>query len=232
MNEKINSAVLSNNQDLATLIAEYLTFSKIDAGILTHNDFAKTAKPLDSLSFLVAEVENCKDCAETLAKLLTNANVNVPFLFVGAPGTKSGILKVFKSGVDIFLPKPFTLTQLDNAIENLKERALMAASGSIQSLSPIQIGNITFDPTLRTLHTPKGIVKLTSKESALLNYMATWKNTTLTRQQILGDVWAGVKDENSRTLDVYMTKLRKYFVDEKMVSLDNVHGVGFILRVK
>ena len=170
----------------------------------------------------------------TLAKEIREKNENIPIFFLTARALKEDVLKGFKIGADDYLTKPFDSEVLLAKIKNILNRK--SISNSLEENSTkfeFDFGQFNFNSKIRELkyknNTP---IKLSPKENKLLELLVLNINDLLSRDIALNKIW---RDENyftSRSMDVYIAKLRKYLSLDPNIEIINIHGEGFRLLVK
>lgn len=165
----------------------------------------------------------------TLTKDIRKADKDIPIIFLTAKSMHDDIIKGFNLGGDDYITKPFSMEVLLARIEAVLRRSKDAVDKS--SVTVYQIGKYSFDPLNQTLCFEGTEVKLTSKESDLLRLLSEHLNETLDRTYALNKIWNNDSYFNARSMDVYITKLRKYLKEDKNIELLNVHGIGFKLIV-
>lgn len=133
----------------------------------------------------------------------------------------------FQIGADDYITKPFSMEELLARIQAIVRRTDFGKSDLPDGL--YQIGKYTFDPELQILKAGAIEQKLTSREAMLLKMLCDAENTVLDRGEALREIWNDDNYFNARTMDVYITKLRKYLKEDPNIKLINVHGVGFKL---
>lgn len=153
---------------------------------------------------------------------------SMPVIFLTARGMEDDRIKGFRSGADDYVTKPFSNQELLLRIGAVLQRCY--ASGVAELTSTYRIGSCTFDPLNLTL-TGTDTKKLTQKESDILRLLCQHQGDIVARDLILQAVWGQSDYFVGRSLDVFISKLRKYLKDDASVSIENVHGVGFRLRV-
>lgn len=166
----------------------------------------------------------------TLARQIRETNTDVPIIFVTAKSLKEDKLEGLLLGGDDYLVKPFSIEELI-----LKIRIFLRRSKNNPELSPhslIRFGNYTLHPTNLILSTSAAEIKLTFREAELLNYFLKNQEVLLGREQILDSVWGGNDYFAGRSLDVYISRLRKYLSDDPNIKIENRHGIGFQFTMK
>lgn len=166
----------------------------------------------------------------TLAKELREAQPNLPIIFLSAKVLTEDVVKGFKSGGNDYLKKPFSMDELLVRMEALLLRFGADTPGPAVGNSKIySFGNCRLDTVQQKLKTSSGEHSLSFKECALLEMMLLRKNDVLQRQEALQKIWGDDNYYNTRSMDVFMTHIRKLLADEAGVQIMNLRGVGFKL---
>lgn len=166
----------------------------------------------------------------TLAKEIREINKDIPVVFLTAKSMKEDTIEGFNAGADDYITKPFSMEEL-----LLRVRAILRRTkGSVANADQIQftVGDYAFDSQRQMLEHGSKAQKLTSKESDLLRLLALHKNDVLDRSLALNTIWGDDSYFNSRSMDVYIAKLRKYLKEDPTVEIMNIHGKGFRLIAK
>ncbi|KQS26667.1 response regulator transcription factor [Dyadobacter sp. Leaf189] len=165
----------------------------------------------------------------TLAEDIRKQNSNVPIIFLSARSLTEDVIKGFKSGGNDYLRKPFSIGELLVRIESLLHR--FGSSDQItESLSTrVRFGRCEFDTLTQQLITPLGTHALSYKETALLELLLQNKNTLMPRQVPLLKIWGDDSFYNARSMDVFMSHLRKMLKDDETVQLMSIRGAGYKL---
>ena len=167
----------------------------------------------------------------TLTKQIKAVQPMMPVIILTAKKEQDDVLEGFSVGADDYVTKPFSMDELLARVK-VWERWL-TYSPSKTTTSEYRLGGFTFNVPHLTLTDAKGGQrKLTSKEMELLYMLCERKGETLERRQVLQTIWEEENRTNARSMDVYITKLRKYFKDDPDVDIVNVHGVGFKLMLR
>lgn len=165
-----------------------------------------------------------------LAGDIRKINKEVPIIFLTAKGMIEDKVQGFKAGADDYITKPFSSEEL-----LLRLQAVLKRTGSMvineSATDVFTIGNYHFDPDNYVLETANYRKVLTRKEAGILRLLCEHKNQVLERELIANLVWGDDSYFVGRSLDVFITKLRKYLHLDKRIQINNVHGVGFKLEV-
>jgi DNA-binding response OmpR family regulator len=163
----------------------------------------------------------------SLAKLIREKNKHVPILFVTAKSMLEDKIAGFESGGDDYIVKPFSMEELLLRIGVFLRRSSQA-NGSEEIYN---IGSFLFNFTNLTLQHASGSKILTHKEAEVLKLFCENKNRVLKREEILKSVWGDDDYFLGRSMDVFISKLRKYLKEDSSVQIVNYHGVGFRLEI-
>lgn len=166
----------------------------------------------------------------TLGSKIRELDPSVPFVFITAKNLKEDMKQGYEIGADDYIVKPF-----DSEVLILKIKAILSRSKheeiDIKSKF-IQIGSHLFNTELRTIDKDGRQIKLTPKESRLLELLYHYRDGLLSRDKALNEIWGTNDYFTARSMDVYVTKLRKYFKNDGDVKIENVHGSGFRLVIE
>lgn len=177
--------------------------------------------------FCIFDVMMPKKDGFTLAKDVRKIDQNVPILFLTAKSLEEDKITGFKVGADDYMTKPFSIEELLHRVIAILKR--LDPTPALNDNNIYQIGKYTFDYNRHLLMFEGVDQKLTSKEAGLLRLLCKNMNSVLNRNEALLKVWDDDSYFNARSMDVYITKLRKYLKKDPDVELINVHGVGFKL---
>ena len=167
----------------------------------------------------------------TLAREIREIDQNIPIIFLTAKSLKEDRIEGFKIGGDDYITKPFSMEELILRIQAVLKRSKNSQSAN-QKQNRFVIGNYTFDYERQVLLYKEKQQKLTHKESELLRLLCLNLNQILDREIALNQIWGDDSFFTARSMDVYITKLRKYLSDDDRIEIMNVHGKGFKMIVK
>ncbi len=166
----------------------------------------------------------------TLAKEIRARNKQVPLIFLTAKTLKEDMLRGYQLGADDYVNKPFDSEVLLYKIKALLSRRVVKVEEEKPEVFNFEIGNFSFDSKLRQLsYDGEAPVKLSPKESKLLKMLVEHKNDLMPREKALTKIWQDDNYFTSRSMDVYIAKLRKLLQRDENVKIVNIHGAGFRL---
>ena len=166
----------------------------------------------------------------TLARIIRKENEEIPIIFISAKTLTEDKIEGLLLGADDYIVKPFNIEELTLKIEVFLKRSRIHKSSPQQST--FQIGNCLLDINLLQLDCSGMVKKLTYREAELISYLNTNRNRLVSREQILEAVWGGNDYFSGRSLDVFISRLRKYFQNDPLVHIENRHGLGYVFEVK
>lgn len=158
-----------------------------------------------------------------IADEIRDANLDVPIIFLSAKSATADVLSGFKTGANDYIRKPFSIEELIVRIENVLRTKPAAAEGGEE----VAIGAYTFNTKRQTLNHPSESRKLSYRESELLKLLYIHRDKIVERSEILTLLWGSDSFFNSRTLDVYITKLRGYLKHDPAIEIITIKGIGY-----
>ena len=167
----------------------------------------------------------------TLAEDIRKIDQQVPILFLTAKSMTEDKIKGFKLGADDYMTKPFSFDELNLRIKAIMKRAKPSDDAPSQDRDVFELGQFEFDYKNLALKHPSEERTLTKKEAELLRMLCLHRDQVLTREMALTVVWGSDDYFLGRSMDVFITKLRKYLKLDERIKIMNVHGVGFKLIV-
>ncbi len=224
----IRILLAEDDENLGMLLREYLNAKGYSADL--YSDGEKAWKGfVQNTSYQVCVLDVMMPILDgfSLAKKIRNTHPNIPIIFLTAKSMKEDILEGFNSGADDYMTKPFSIEELIARLEAIIRRTSkrnQAVEGQL-----FKIGEYTFDPTKQTLVFGETQAKLTAKESELLLYLCSNRNAVVDRSEVLKAIWSDDSYFNARSMDVYITKLRKFLKDDPSIQIINLRGKGFKL---
>lgn len=224
-NQTTKVLLAEDDQNLSLLLKNYLNAKGFDTQLYYDGDTALKGFHSGNYDLCIIDVMMPITDGFTLANEIRKQDTNIPMIFLTAKSMHEDILKGFHLGGDDYLTKPFNMDELMARIQAILKRATPKDNNS----GIYKIGNFTFDSTQQKLMIDKDVYKLTSKENQLLKMLVEHKNDLLERNKALKEIWYDDSYFNARSMDVYITKIRKYLKKDPNLELMNVHGTGFKL---
>ena len=165
-----------------------------------------------------------------LAKKIRETDEQIPIIFLSAKSLKEDRIQGLSIGGDDYVTKPFSIEELALKIEIFLKRSKIT-NGDMKR-GEYTVGDYKFDAVNMQLKIGNDTKRLTSRESELLRYFVLNQDKVLKKEEILNEVWGTDSYFNSRSLDVFISRLRKYMSKDPKIKINNIHGIGFILLVK
>jgi len=228
--EKIKILLAEDDPNLGLLLEEYLQAKDYDVTLAVNGKEAFDMFCKHSYDLCLLDVMMPLKDGFTLAKEIRVSNKQVPIIFLTAKSMKEDTIEGFNAGGDDYMTKPFSTEELLARIQAVLRRS-MKAMALENTQTEFVIGKYKFNTETQLLKGGTDDVKLTTKEGQLLRLLAINQNDILDRSFALKTIWHDDNYFNSRSMDVYITKLRKYLKQDPKVEIVNVHGKGFKLLV-
>ena len=225
-NEKMKILLCEDDENLGMLLREYLQAKGYDTELCTDGEAGYKAFLKEKYDLCVFDVMMPKKDGFSLAKDIRQSNEEIPIIFLTAKTLKEDILEGFKIGADDYLIKPFSIEELTFRIEAILRRVKGKKN---KERTFYKIGSFTFDTQKQILARGDEQTKLTTKESELLSLLCAHANEILQRDFALKTIWIDDNYFNARSMDVYITKLRKHLKADENVEIINIHGKGYKL---
>ena len=226
MDDKIKILLCEDDENLGMLLREYLQAKGFVAELCADGEAGFKAFLKTKFDICVLDVMMPKKDGFTLAQEIRSANTDVPIIFLTAKTPKEDILEGFKLGADDYITKPFSMEELVFRIEAILRRTKGKKS---RESTVYRLGQFTFDTQKQLLQIGEKQTKLTTKENELLALLCSHSNEILQRDFALKTIWIDDNYFNARSMDVYITKLRKHLKDDPQIEIINIHGKGYKL---
>ncbi len=228
--EKIKILLAEDDPNLGLLLEEYLQAKGYAVTLAVNGKEAFDMFCKHSYDLCLLDVMMPLKDGFTLAKEIRVSNKQVPIIFLTAKSMKEDTIEGFSAGGDDYMTKPFSTEELLARIHAVLRRS-MKAMALENTQTEFIIGKYKFNTETQLLKGGTDDIKLTTKEGQLLRLLAINQNDILDRSFALKTIWHDDNYFNSRSMDVYITKLRKYLKQDPKVEIVNVHGKGFKLLV-
>ncbi len=227
MEQKIKLLLAEDDENLGLLLKEYLVAKGFEADLYPDGEIAYKGFMKAHYDICILDVMMPKKDGFSLAKDIRAVNPEIPIIFLTAKNLKDDVIEGFKLGADDYITKPFSMEELIFRIEAILRRTSQESQVATEQV--YTLGKYTFDTRKQTLTDGESSIKLTTKESDLLKLLCQNANKVLERNYALKSIWIDDNYFNARSMDVYITKLRKHLKDEPSVEIINVHGKGYKL---
>ena len=226
--EKVKILLCEDDENLGMLLREYLQAKGYNVTLAPDGEAGYQHFSNEKFDLCILDVMMPKKDGFTLAQDIRKVNGIIPIVFLTAKSLKDDVLEGFRIGADDYITKPFSMEEMLLRIEAIMRRI---SGKKNKNGSEYQLGNMTFDTQKQTLVTENGITKLTTKECELLALLVQNANNILERNYALKTIWVEDNYFNARSMDVYITKLRKLLKNDPNVEIINIHGKGYKLVI-
>ena len=223
----IKILLAEDDSNLGILLRNYLTAKSYNTSLFINGSKALEAFSTGSFGLCILDIMMPEMDGLSLAREIRLTNPDIPIIFLTAKNQKEDIIEGFKSGADDYITKPFSMEELLYRIEAILRRITNPVIN--KKAESYIIGVYTFDPLKQMLVLKDQSIKLTTKESELLELLCQHGNEILERNYALKTIWIDDNYFNARSMDVYITRLRKYLRKDPSVKILNVHGRGYKL---
>jgi len=221
----MNLLLVEDDMDLQKVLAQYLELSGFTVRTANHGKHGLDVFHKYHIDLCILDVMMPVMDGFTLAREIRALDPAMPVIFLTAKNQKEDRLKGLKIGADDYITKPFEAEELVLRIHNILKRTGREGLDSV-TLGCLQIrfNDLVIDDGSRKYN-------LTPKEAELLKYLIEHRNTLLKREQILEELWGQNDYFLGRSMDVFISRLRKYLQSEPSITLETKRGVGFIFRI-
>lgn len=218
-----------DDPNLGMLLQEYLTAKGYETNLATDGNDGLDKFMAGDYDMCILDVMMPKKDGFALAKEIRMKNPNVPIIFLTAKAMKEDTLQGFRAGADDYMTKPFEMEELIMRMQAIMRR-IDNTNNEVAPSKEVAVGEYVFDTQMQTLVYPDEVpVKLTTKEAGLLELFSQNKNKPVSRSFALKLIWGDDTYFNARSMDVYITKLRKHLKKDTSIKIMNLHGEGFKL---
>ena len=228
MEETIKILLCEDDENLGMLLREYLQAKGYSTVLCPDGEQGFKEFTKNKYDIAVLDVMMPKKVGFTLAQDIRQANADLPIIFLTAKTSKEDILEGFKIGADDYITKPFSMEELVFRVEAILRRV---RGKKTKESTLYHIGKFVFDTQKQLLTIGDKQTKLTTKENELLALLCSHANEILQRDFALKTIWIDDNYFNARSMDVYITKLRKHLKDDDQIEIINIHGKGYKLIV-
>jgi two-component system, OmpR family, response regulator len=229
--------LVEDDQNFGDVLRSYLEMHDYDVTLATDGVQGFESYKKGVFDLCIFDVMMPKKDGFTLAREIRDRDAEMPIIFLTAKTLKEDILQGFKIGADDYITKPFNSEELLYRIQAILKRSKAKAGDAEQELREVTLGKFHFNFTVRVLtynpgETDEFKEKLSPKEAQLLRLFAIHKNDVLSRSEALTKIWGEDNYFTARSMDVFVTKLRKYLKADENIEIVNIHGNGFQLVIR
>jgi len=225
-NDKLRILLCEDDENLGMLLREYVHAKGYLCDLLPDGEAGFKAFLKGRYDIVITDVMMPKRDGISLVNDIREVNQEVPIIVLTAKSQKEDKFEAFRRGVDDYITKPFSMEELLFRIEAIMRRVRGKKGKDVVAY---RIGAYQFDVLKQTLTRGEEVAKLTTKENDLLNLLCIHANEILERNYALKTIWIDDNYFNARSMDVYITKLRKHFKDAEGIEIINIHGKGYKL---
>jgi DNA-binding response OmpR family regulator len=226
--ERLKILLAEDDLNLGVLLVDYLDGEGFDVKLCKDGELALKAFHGNSFDLCLLDVMMPKIDGFSLAETIRLKDKKVPVIFITAKSLREDKLKGYGLGADDYITKPFDEEELLWKIKAVIRR--IPENGRAKDNTVILIGKYTFEPNNQSLTLSGKTKRITEKESDILSYLWEHRNKVVKREEMLKELWGENDYFFGRSLDVFITKIRKYLKEDPTLSIENVFGVGFIFN--
>jgi len=228
-NEKIKILLVEDDTNLGFLLLEFLESNGFYAKLYRDGISGLNGFESSKFDFCILDVMLPKLDGFSLAEKIREQNKRVPIIFLTARSMKEDKIRGFNIGIDDYVTKPFDEDELLLRIESVLNRVNQDATEEEKIVH--QLGKFTFDVNNQELKSENESKRLTSKESQILSILASSKNNIVQRELIMQKVWGETDYFIGRSLDVFISKIRRHLQSEPRIKIETIPTVGVVLNI-
>ena len=222
--------LVEDDINLGSVLSEFLALKNFNVDLCKDGEEGIEKFNSNDYDLCLLDIMMPKKDGFTLAKEIRSINKSIPIIFLTAKSMQNDKIEGLKIGADDYITKPFNTEELLLRMNAILKRS--SNGNSYRKAMTQNVGKYLFDYSKRELTYKRVIQSLTYKEAELLRLLCENKNHILRRELALKEIWNDETYFTSRSMDVYITKLRNYLKSDKSIVIENVHGVGFKLLVE
>ncbi|WP_026730086.1 response regulator transcription factor [Flavobacterium denitrificans] len=216
--------------DFAAILKQYLELHQFEVIWAENGEIALDYFKNQTFDICIFDVMMPKLDGFSLAEKIITINPEIPFIFLTARKLKEDKIIGLKLGADDYIAKPFEVDELVLRLQNILKR--IEQKRSLEGNNIIEIGSYIFDNERLTLNNKNHVQQLTEKEAALIEYLYLNHNQLLKRDQILMSVWKKDDYFSGRSMDVFISRLRKYFNSDPKIKIESVRNIGLEFKIE
>lgn len=227
MSEKISILLVEDDKSFGGVLRDYLSLNSYKVLLSEDGEHAISVFENGKFDLVITDVMMPFKDGFTLAEEIRKINQGIPLIFLTARSQKEDVIRGYRAGADDYIPKPF-----DSEVLLYKIKAVLSRRQSNRSEQLVfTLGKFTFDTAERLLTGGENPERLSPRESELLQMLAAFSNRVLSRQEALKKIWGDDSYFNARSMDVYVTRLRRKLKEDPRIQIETVYGTGFKLSL-
>lgn len=221
--------IVEDDPNLGDILNEYLTMKGYETTLCRDGDEGWSKFKKDKFNLCILDIMMPKKDGFTLGKEIKKVQEDLPIIYLSAKNLKEDVIEGLKIGADDYITKPFSMEELLLRISAILKRTLKSEETS--NLKTLTFGDFTLHYDEQQIEGPSGKHKLTSKENELIRLLASEMNKLVNRSHALKQIWGDDSYFNARSMDVYLSKIRKILKEDPKVQIITIHGEGFKMVV-
>lgn len=219
--------LVEDEANFGQVLKSYLELADYHVDLATDGDLGFSRFKSAEFDLCILDVMMPKRDGFSLAEDIRKIDRKIPLIFLTARGEKEDLIKGYRSGADDYLTKPF-----DSEVLLLKIKRILERHGAEEQPESLDIGRYRYSPAKRLLELGDKSEKLSPKEGSLLEMLVRYANRVMPRSEALIKIWNNDDYFTTRSMDVYVAKLRKKMARDEKISIENVHGTGYVLKIE
>ena len=232
MDKKIHILLAEDDNNLGFVVQDNLMVSGFKVTLCGDGEEALKAFANNAFDLCILDVNMPRKDGFVVAETIRQVNPDMPIVFLTAKSMQEDIVKGLKIGADDYITKPFDFQEFILRINAILKRSGLNTQEKEEKIEEYTIGSYSFDIKNQNLAHKNGDKKLTKKETRILTFLCEHINDIAPRELILKNIWGNDDYFSGRSMDVFISKLRKYLSEDENIQINNIHGVGFKLEVK
>jgi two-component system, OmpR family, response regulator len=232
MDKKIHILLAEDDNNLGFVIQDNLMVNGFKVTLCGDGEDALKAFANNQFDMCVLDVNMPRKDGFAVAETIREVNPDMPIVFLTAKTMQEDKVKGLTIGADDYITKPFDFQEFILRINAILKRSGVTTEEKVEKIEHYTIGSYSFDVKNQNLAHKSGDKKLTKKETRILTFLCEHINDIAPRDLILKNIWGNDDYFSGRSMDVFISKLRKYLSEDSTIQINNIHGVGFKLEVK
>lgn len=226
-----NILLAEDDADFASVLKQYLELYEYEVTCAENGEAALAIFQAQKFDLCVFDVMMPKMDGFTLAEKIIRIHPEMPFVFLTARKLKEDKIIGLRLGADDYIVKPFEAEELVLRLNNILKRSRSKSAIASQT-EELSIGSYVFNTTRLSLKNRSTTQQLTEKEAALIHFFYHYKNQMIKRETILKAIWGNDDFFSGRSMDVYISKIRKYFKEDSRISIESVRNIGLEFKIE